>query len=159
MMRKLSLVITVAGALAVVGGAGAGGPVRSEAVSDFPEPAVYAECTGYDIVLSGMHVERFSLTWYEGETPILERRHVSFSGTFINSKTGKTGAFSGHLTLEFDLATGQLTLTGLMRRVKVSGQPAFVGTGIDVTDGDDNVLFRAGRSLDAWEEGLCAAMA
>lgn len=158
-MRKLILVITVAVALTVVGGAGAAGPARSEAVFDFPEPAIYAECNGYDVLLSGMHIERFSLTWYEGETPVLERRHVYFSGTFTNSNTGKTGVFSGHLTLEFNLVTGRLTLMGLIRQVKVSGQPTFVAAGIEVTDADENLLFQAGRSLDTWEEGLCAAMA
>jgi hypothetical protein len=158
-MRKLILVSTVVVALTVVGGAGAVGPVRSEAVFDFPEPDVYAECNGYDVLLSDMHIERFSLTWYEGETPILERRHASFAGTFANSNTGKTGAFAGHLTLEFDLATGRLALTGLMRQVKVTGQPTFVAAGIDVTDSDENVLSQAGRSLGSWEEGLCAAMA
>lgn len=45
-MRKLILVITVVVALTVVGGAGAAEPVRSEAVFDFPEPDVYAECCG-----------------------------------------------------------------------------------------------------------------
>lgn len=157
-MRMLSVVISIAAALALAGTAVAAGPVRSEAVFDFADPEVFTECDGYDVVLSDMHIERRTLTWYDGETPVLERRRVEFSGTFTNSETGKRGTFSGHLTLEFDLATGRLALTGLMRQVKVSGQPAFVGTGIDVTDADENLLFQAGRSLNAWEEGLCAAM-
>jgi hypothetical protein len=158
-MRKLIVAVTVAAALAAVGVAAAAGPVHSEAVLDVAEPVVYAECDGYDVILSGMHIERFSLTWLEGETPVLERRHLYFSGTLTNSNTGKTGVFSGHLMLEFDLLTGRLALTGLMRQVKVAGQPIFVAAGIDVTDTDENVLFQAGRSLDAWEEGLCAVLA
>jgi hypothetical protein len=158
-MRKLIVAVTVAGALAAVGVAAAAGPVHSEAVLDFAEPVVYAECDGYDVILSGMHIERFSLTWLQGETPVRERRHLYFSGTLTNSNSGKTGVFSGHLMLEFDLLTGRLTLTGLMRQVKVAGQLTFVATGIDVTDPEENVLFQAGRSLDAWEEGLCAVLA
>jgi hypothetical protein len=157
-MGKLIAVASVAAALAVAGTAVAAGPVRSEAVFDFPDPEVYTECDDFDVVLSNMHIERQALTWYEGETPILERWHAYWSGIFTNSNTGKTGEFSGHLTLEFDLVTDNLSLTGLIRQVKVESQPAFVATGVDVTDVDENILFQAGRSLEAWEEGLCGAM-
>src|SRR5215207_130327 len=89
-MRKLSLVISIAAALTLAGTAVAAGPVRSEAVFDFPYPEVYTECDDYDVMLSDMHIERRTLTWYEGGTPVLDRRHVEFSGTFTNSETGKT---------------------------------------------------------------------
>jgi hypothetical protein len=158
-MRKLIVALSVAAALAVAGTAVAAGPVRSEAVFDFPDPELYTECDGYEVVLSDMRIERRSLTWYVGDTPVLERRHVEFSGTFTNSETSKTGTFSGHLTIEFELQTGGLALTGLLRQVKVAGQPAFVATGIELSDADENVLFQAGHSLGAWEEGLCGVMA
>jgi hypothetical protein len=157
-MRRVLLTLTVAAGLMIVGAAAAAGPVRSVAVFDFPDPEVYTVCDGFDVVLSNMHIERQALTWYEGETPVVEQRQAQFTGTFTNSATGKTGVFSGRLNLEFDFAAGTLTLTGLMRQVKVSGQPAFIAAGLDVTDTDENVLFHAGRSLDVWYEGLCSAM-
>jgi hypothetical protein len=158
-MRKLSVVVSIAAAMALAGTAVAAGPVGSEAVFDFPDPEVYTECDGYDVVLSDMHIERRSLTWYDTETPVLERRHASFSGTFTNSVTGKTGAFAGQLGLEFDFASSRLTLTGLLRQVKVPGQPPLLATGLDVTDANEDLLFQAGQPLGDWEEALCGYMA
>jgi hypothetical protein len=111
------------------------------------------------VVLSDMHIERRSLTWYEEDEPVLEERHVSFEGTFTNSDTGTTGTYSGQFQRAEDFTAGTVRLTGLIRQAIVPGRQTLVATGIDVTDIDENLLFQAGHSLDAWYEDLCTLMA
>jgi hypothetical protein len=159
-MRTFIVALTVVSALGYGGSAAAAtGPERSEAVFEIPESEVYAECDGFDLMLSDMRIERTSLTWSEESDPVVERRHVSFVGTFTNSVTGKTGTFSGRFERVEDFAGGTVTLSGLFRQVRVDGQPTLVATGVDSTSAAGDVLFLAGHPLGNWEEDLCAYMA
>src|SRR5215207_6078072 len=72
-MRTWVVAVTIVAALAITGAATAAGPVRSEAVLDFPEPDVHTECDGFDVVLSNMHIERRS-------SRLLLRNFHQFSG-------------------------------------------------------------------------------
>jgi hypothetical protein len=90
-MRRLLLSLAVLRALvALPATALAAGPVRETAVFDFPDPSVFGECDGFDIIATSAHIERETLTWYDDEgNPLRESRHDVWSASGLNRFVGE----------------------------------------------------------------------
>ena len=117
MNSRRSFVVAAIAALAcvLVPAAGAGGPVIT--FNNDPAPRAvpdWADCSGFQIDATFM-AQRRNETFYDSSgQPVLQRRHVQFTGTLYNAgDPSKSVVYTGDFTRTFDYTTGVLRLTGL----------------------------------------------
>lgn len=160
-MRRLLLSLAVLGALvALPATALAAGPVRETAVFDFPDRAIFGECEGFEIISTGAHIERQTLTWYDDDgNPLYESRHASFDFTLVNSVSGTEARYSGRFHRTADFVTGEEALYGAFRQLFIDNRNVWSASGLNGFVGEDLVVTNGNRSLFDWEAGLCEAMA
>lgn len=160
-MRRLLLSLAVLGTLvALPTTALAAGPVRETAVFDFPDPAVFGSCDGFDMVATVAHIERETLTWFDAEgNPLHESRHVFFDFTLVNSVSGTEARYVGRFHRTADFITGADGLFGAYRQLFIDNRNVWSASGLDAFDGVSETISHGNMSLLEWEAGLCDAMA
>lgn len=160
-MRRLLLCLAVLGTLVgLPTTALAAGPVRETAVFDFPDPAVFGSCDGFDIVATAAHIERETLTWFDAEgNPLRESRHVFFDFTLVNSVSGTEARYVGRFHRTADFVTGEEALYGAFRQLFIDSRNVWSASGFNGFLGEDLVVTNGNRNLFEWEAGLCGAMA
>lgn len=122
--RSFFAVAAVAlGALVAAGAASASGPVISENNDTTPQSIIeWGDCPGFIIDATFM-ADRRNEDFYDSQgNLVLERRHVSFTGTLYNdSDPSRSLPYSGDFTRTFDFVNGTFTQTGLGTHVIVPG--------------------------------------
>ena len=157
--RTLLAVAAVAiGALLVPVVSSASGPVITERDDTTPQSIIeWADCPGFVIDATYM-ADRRSESWYDAQgNLLLERRHISYSGTLYNdTDPSKALPYEGHFDLIFDNVAGTVRNTGLVGHVIVPGQGVINATaGLFV--GTDSGFVQHGPNGDVTQ--LCAALA
>lgn len=126
-------------------------------------------CDGFTIDYSFSAAGRATQVYDASGNATQETRHVSFTGTLMNSTDGaKSVPYEGHWNRTLDIQTNTLVFTGLVMQVLLPGQGVIaknVGRNVvdlDLAEGED-VLFLAGQ----WDtiggptmntQQLCAAL-
>lgn len=159
---KHTIIITLAlfATMLVAATASAGGPVITFANDPSPRTITdWGDCPTFQIDASFM-ANRRNETFYDADgNPVLQRRHVSFTGTLYNAgDPAKSVAYSGDFTRTFDYATGIARFTGLKAHVIVPGQGVvMLGAGLSAIDtGSGDIVLSRGPSGDLTQ--LCATL-
>ena len=160
-MRRLLLSLAVLGALVALPATTlAAGPVRETAVFDFPDPGVFGECDGFEMIATSAHIKRETLTWYDDDgNPLYESRHAAFDFTLVNSVSGTEARYTGRFHRTADFVSGEEALYGAFRQLFIDNRNVWSASGRNGFVGEDLVDINGNRSLFEWEAGLCAAMA
>lgn len=151
----VAAIAVLAGVLATA--ANASGPVIT--LNNDPAPLSitgWADCVGFQIDATFM-AQRRNETFYDSNgQPVLQRRHVQFTGTLYNAAApSKSVTYTGDFTRTFNFATGQLSLNGLDSHVVVPGGGVIeLNAGDTVVSATDVVVH--GPDGDVTE--LCSAL-
>jgi hypothetical protein len=130
----ISLVLGLS-ALALVASAAAAGPVITFDNDATPQTIIdWGDCPGFQIDATFM-AQRRNETFYDaGGDPLLQRRHVQFTGTLYNGdEPSKNVVYSGDFTRTFDFTTSTLTITGLSAHVLMRGAGVILLSAGEVT--------------------------
>jgi hypothetical protein len=151
----LAAIVSLAGVLATA--ANASGPVIT--FNNDPAPRSvddWADCAGFQIDATFM-AQRRNETFYDSSgQPVLQRRHVQFTGTLFNAAApSKSVTYTGDFTRTFDFTTGDLTLNGLDSHAVVPGGGVIELNAGDTVVSATDVVFH-GPDGDVTE--LCNAL-
>lgn len=155
----IALATLVASAFAAT--ATASGPVITFNNDTSPQTIIeWGDCPTFQIDALFMAQRRNETFYDQAGDPVLQRRHVSFTGTLYNATDpSKSVTYAGDFTRTLDYATGIVRITGLNEHVVLPGQgPVLLGAGeleIDLTSGDTVVS----RGPDGDLAAVCGALA
>jgi hypothetical protein len=142
--------------------ASAGGPVITFANDPSPQTIIdWGDCPTFRIDATFM-AERRNETFYDDVgNPVLQRRHVSFTGTLYNATDpSKSVTYSGDFTRTHDYAANTVRITGLNTHVIVPGSGVIYQVSgefvIDLESGD-NLVSHGPDGSDLTQ--LCKALA
>lgn len=159
---KHTIIITLAlfATMLVAATASAGGPVITFANDPSPVPIIdWGDCPTFQIDATFM-ADRRNETFYDADgNPVLQRRHVSFTGTLYNvGDPSKSVTYSGDFTRTFDYASGIARFTGLKAHVIVPGEGVvMLGAGLSAIDtGSGDTVVSRGPNGDLTK--LCTVL-
>lgn len=146
----------------IAGTASAGGPVITFA--NDPSPVHLSDvndCAGFQVDALFM-AQRRNETFYDAAgNPVLQRRHVSFTGTLYNvTDPSKSVTYSGDFNRTRDYAANTVQITGLNTHVIVPGSGVVFhvsGTFVIDLESGDTLVEHGPDGSDVTQ--LCAALA
>jgi hypothetical protein len=152
MIRRMGLVLAVFTAVAIAFGPAA--PAHADAPvittqtfvrsGDLLDGASCPGSTAHVLFTSEISIRYWRL-YDDAGALLLERRHVSFTGTLTGTATGRTAPYQGHFTRTFDFRTGELTFTGLRFQTVGSGSTSLDAGRVVVIEPSGEVIFSAGQ--------------
>lgn len=78
-------------------------------------------CDGFSVRVQLAGVRRFTLFYDETGALVERQRHISFSGSLLNSVTGASVPHIGHFNVVDDFQAGTSTINGMLSRTVVGG--------------------------------------
>ena len=165
-MKKLILLLALAGALVFANSPSASAPVifTQELNQTTPVPNISCTTYGYSFnTLATFDVVRHYIQFYDDSGNLTkEIRHIDFTGTLYRSDDlSKTIPYAGNWTRTLDVAANTVTSTGLFRYSHPDGSGMVsLDAGRTVQDATTfDTLSDTGPTQTEWQMGVCAYLA